>query len=134
MSEYVADTHALYWHLTDDARLSNRARGILADVDNGLQRVHVPSIVLVEMTYLIERGRLTAEPLDRLLWHAGRDDSAYMIADLNRATALALRSVPRAAVPDMPDRIIVATALELGLPLISRDSAITQSQVVETVW
>jgi len=38
--------------------------------------------------------------------------------------ALALREVERRLVPDLPDRIITATALHLGLPLISRDRQI----------
>lgn len=38
------------------------------------------------------------------------------------------------AVADMPDRIIVATALHLGLPLISRDAAIARSAAVPMVW
>ncbi len=35
---------------------------------------------------------------------------------------------------DMPDRIITATALELGLPLITKDQKITDAQVVEVIW
>jgi predicted nucleic acid-binding protein len=34
----------------------------------------------------------------------------------------------------MPDRIIAATALQLGLPLITRDEAIRRSGVVPVVW
>jgi len=41
--------------------------------------------------------------------------------------------VPRAEVPDMPDRIIAATALHLGLPLISRDRKI-QLAGLQTIW
>ncbi len=134
MSEYVADTHALYWHIAGDARLSETVRGILTDVDNGLHRVWVPSIVLVEMTYLIERGRIAPKPLEHLLWSTLGDDASYLIADLSRETADALRRVPRRAIPDMPDRIIVATALQLGLPLLSRDAAITRAGVVQTIW
>ncbi len=36
-------------------------------------------------------------------------------------------------VPELPDRIIAATALYLGLPLISRDRAIQQASI-EVVW
>ena len=44
-----------------------------------------------------------------------------------------LRQIPRAAVPDMPDRIIAATALALELPLVTRDGKIRASNV-ETIW
>ncbi len=86
------------------------------------------------MTYLNERGRNAPKPLEYLLWSTLGDDASYLIADLSRETADALRRVPRSAIPDMPDRIIVATALQLGLPLLSRDAAITRAGVVQTIW
>jgi len=36
-------------------------------------------------------------------------------------------------VPDLPDRIIAATALHLNVPVISRDSKI-QAANLQTVW
>lgn len=39
----------------------------------------------------------------------------------------------RQIVPEMPDRIISATALYLNLPLITRDAQIIAS-IVETIW
>jgi len=41
--------------------------------------------------------------------------------------------VRREAVPDMPDRIVAATALHFGVPVISRDGRIRASNV-QTVW
>jgi predicted nucleic acid-binding protein len=45
----------------------------------------------------------------------------------------AMRLVSRADVPDMPDRIVSATAIFLGVPLLSRDGRIRASNV-QTVW
>ena len=45
----------------------------------------------------------------------------------------ALGQVHRDEVPDVPDRIIAATALALGVPLFSRDRKIRASQV-QTIW
>jgi predicted nucleic acid-binding protein len=41
--------------------------------------------------------------------------------------------VSRADVPDMPDRVVAATALYLGVPVISRDGKIRASNV-QTIW
>ena len=41
--------------------------------------------------------------------------------------------MPRDVVPDMPDRIIAATAVHLGLPLITRDERI-RSAGIKTIW
>ncbi|MGI0481226.1 hypothetical protein ACN4EE_10575 [Geminocystis sp. CENA526] len=47
--------------------------------------------------------------------------------------ALSLPKIDRQVVPEMPDRIITATALYLNLPLITRDTKITAS-IVPTIW
>jgi PIN domain nuclease of toxin-antitoxin system len=72
--------------------------------------------------------------VDRIITLLGTANGSYTVAALDHETARALRHVPRAAIPDMPDRIITATALQLGLPLITRDSAITRARLVPTIW
>jgi len=49
VSRYVADTHALYWHFTNDPRLSQAVRQIFREADLGLHQVLIPGIVLIEM-------------------------------------------------------------------------------------
>ena len=133
VTEYVADTHALYWHLTNDPRLSTSARQVFQEADKGLDRVFVPGIALVEMMYLVERGRLALQPVERLLGLLAVVGGSYAVAALDQDTARALRHVPRSAVPDMPDRIIAATARQLGLSLITRDEAIWRAAVVPII-
>ena len=134
MSEYVTDTHALYWHLTHDPRLSMIARQVFVEADRGLHRVFVPGIALFEMVYLVERGRLSLEHVEFIFHLVDVTDGSYAVAPLDQDTARALRQVPRAEVSDMPDRIIVATARQLSLPLITRDEAIQRAAIVPVVW
>nr|WP_293229105.1 hypothetical protein [Microcoleus sp. PH2017_05_CCC_O_A] len=47
--------------------------------------------------------------------------------------AQAIAQIPRNVVPDMPDRIITATAFYLNLPLVSCDSKI-QAANIQTIW
>jgi len=58
---------------------------------------------------------------------------AFQVIPVNAAVVEALRNVPRSSVPDMPDRIIAATALHLGLPVVTADRRI-QSCGIPTVW
>lgn len=134
MSEYVTDTHALYWHLTNDPKLSAAARRVFLQADQGLHRVFVPGIALIELDYLVERGRLALRPVERVLGLLDTVRGSYAVAALDQDVARAVRSVPRADVPEMPDRIIAATAYRLGLPLITRDLAIQRAAVVPIVW
>jgi PIN domain nuclease of toxin-antitoxin system len=55
------------------------------------------------------------------------------MADLNSAVVAALELIPRDIVPDLPDRIIAATAKALDLPIISRDRAIQKTGLV-VLW
>jgi len=61
-------------------------------------------------------------------------DSRFILADLNENVVDAIAQIPRNVVPDLPDRIIAATALSLGLPLITKDAKIRSCKVLETIW
>ncbi len=39
-----------------------------------------------------------------------------------------------ALIPDMPDRIIAATARYLNIPLVTKDAMIQNAGVVSTIW
>ncbi|NUM77851.1 PIN domain-containing protein [candidate division KSB1 bacterium] len=55
MNEYVADTHALYWHLTGDARLGTHAQAAFEQAASGNAKICVSSIVLAELFYLLDK-------------------------------------------------------------------------------
>lgn len=57
MPGLVVDTHAIIWYLAGDARLSAKAAGALDSATASGEFIHVPSICLVELTYLVEKGR-----------------------------------------------------------------------------
>ncbi len=50
------------------------------------------------------------------------------------STIRVMQTLSRQLIPEMPDRIITATVLELGLPLITKDSKITAAKVVQIIW
>jgi PIN domain nuclease of toxin-antitoxin system len=129
----VADTHTSLWYLEKNPKLSLAARSALNAATATSQPIFIPSISLVELTYLIEKGRLPAGSRALLIMVLAMPNSPLELASLDLKVAAALELIDRAKVPDMPDRIIAATALALGLPLISRDRKIQLSQVA-TIW
>ena len=131
---YVVDTHTLIWHLQGSARLSSKASSILSQVDNGRAVAIISTIVLVEMIYLAEKHRIDGDLVDSVIRLLGTHSENYRLAPLDLPVTQSLRRIPRSAVPDMPDRIIAATALALGVPLLSRDSVMTQVPEIQTIW
>ena len=133
MADVVVDTHAIVWYLARDPQLSAKALQALKSATAAGDVIHVPSVCLVELTYLVEKGRLPAIARERLIQALDHPSSPCLLASLDRMVADALEFVNRSEVPDLPDRIVAATALALRVPLISRDARIRASQV-QTIW
>jgi PIN domain nuclease of toxin-antitoxin system len=133
MPNAVTDTHALIWYLQDDPRLSQAAVQYFSECEHDGGRIYAPSICVVEIIYLAEKGRIPADTLTALLTDLNASDTVLEIVDLTLSITLRLNNVSRSAIPGMPDRIIAATALHLGFPVISRDGKIRLFQLT-TVW
>jgi PIN domain nuclease of toxin-antitoxin system len=88
---------------------------------------------LVEIIYLQEKGLIAANLKSLFDAEMQAGTTGLTLVPLTAEVADAVARIPRAEVPDMPDRIIAATALHLGLPLISRDRKIQLSSV-PTIW
>lgn len=133
MADYVTDTHALIWYLENDPRLGPNARVAFDACDQGEGVIFVPTICLVEMVYLIEKTRIPENMMTLLENELRAGTSGLMLADLTADVAKAVGKVIRDDIPDLPDRIIAATALSLKLPLLTRDKKI-QSSSLKTIW
>jgi PIN domain nuclease of toxin-antitoxin system len=134
MTDYVTDTHALIWYLENSSRLGPGAGAAFDACERGEIVIFIPTICLVEIIYLQEKGRIPADLSARLLALLQAGSSIGLaLTGLTSEVAGTVAQVPRNEVPDMPDHIIAATALQLGLPLISRDRKIQLSGVA-TVW
>ena len=114
-------------------RLSVTARTPIEQIAAEGSQVAFSSITLAEIVYLSERGRINSTTLDLLLREVERDDALLVEIPFDRNIALTLRQVDRSQIPDLPDRIIAATALYLNVPVISRDRRIQLSSI-DTIW
>jgi PIN domain nuclease of toxin-antitoxin system len=62
-----------------------------------------------------------------------RADATLVEIPLDSLVVQALRQIQRADVSELPDRIVAATRLHPGVPVISRDRKIRASSVA-TIW
>jgi len=129
----IADTHTAIWYLFSDPRLGKRASAFIDDTIAKGDYVGVSAISIAEMVYLIEKGRIPGNALNDL--HAATADPRAVLqhVPLDENIAMKMAEVPRQDLPDLPDRVIAATALFHGVPVLSRDGRIRSSQV-QTIW
>jgi PIN domain nuclease of toxin-antitoxin system len=133
MPSVVVDTHSAIWYLEKSTSLSVPGFEAIRAAARTGGNICLASISLVEVVYLIEKSKLKKEALERLIQICTDFDTGWMLMPLDLEIAQTISRVPRDSVPDMPDRIIAATALHLNLPLITRDSKL-RAAGLKTIW
>lgn len=130
---YVTDTHPFVHHVTGrKQRLGRRARSIFDRSDRGADVIVVPFTVLEEVLLLSEAGRILI-PLPFREFVISLDKSVNLDLAAND-TAVVLEAANFTIIRDPYDRLIIAQARVLGLPLITGDGVIQDSGLVRTVW
>jgi PIN domain nuclease of toxin-antitoxin system len=127
----VLDTHTWLWWVSAPGRLGRTARRAVERADTLL----LSAISVWEVALKVRRGRLRLTlPLETWL-PAALDVPRLELAPLDVAVAVRAAALEGTTLHGDPaDRFIVATALERGWPLVTKDEAITAAGVVETVW
>ncbi|MFW6126419.1 MAG: type II toxin-antitoxin system VapC family toxin [Chloroflexota bacterium] len=130
MSLFVADTHALAWYFTGAAKLGSEALDVLRASASGRGLIVVPTIVLAELMWISEKKRISLEfheLVDKI--EASQNFEVYPFDMEVLRTAERIRSIP-----ELHDRIVVATAVLVGAKILSKDEDLRQSGIVEVVW
>jgi PIN domain nuclease of toxin-antitoxin system len=130
MTDYLADTHSLIWHFARPQQLGPQARTAFAAVNSGAARLYVPVIVLAELIFAVEGGRVSSD-IETMVTQLSAIPNVEIVP-LTSARVLELTNLT--GIPEMHDRIIVAEAIALGASLVTRDQAITASGLVPVVW
>ncbi len=129
----VADTHTALWYLFDDPRLGPTAAAFIQNAAATRQKIAISTVSLAEVVYLIEKHRILLSVYDDLMLALSDPEHVFTEAVFTSAIVHTMRDVPRTQIPDLPDRIITATALYFNVPVISRDRHI-RSATLMTIW
>ena len=121
----LLDTHALIWALEDSNRLSAAARSVIEDAGNV---VLASAVSAWEIAIKKARGKLQApDDLENAIEAAGFTRRSITFGDASRLAALADHH------RDPFDRMLVAQALEDGVPIVSRDPHVAQYPI-QVIW
>jgi PIN domain nuclease of toxin-antitoxin system len=129
----VLDTHAWLWFISEPEILSKKAaKAVSAAVKE--KCVFVSSISAWEVALLVVNKRLKLS-LDVTDWVA-KSENLPFIQFISVSNAIAIKSVnlPQPLHPDPADRIIIATALSTGVPLVTKDKKLLNYPHVKTIW
>lgn len=125
--KFVADTHSLLWYFQGDSRLSPSSRKLFDDGERSRQVV-VPTVVLAELLH-ISRKYVTIPSFENTLDLLEKDDRF----EIHPLSVVVIRRSISLENLEMHDSLIVATALELDIPLMSCDAEIVNSGFVKTI-
>ena len=112
----VLDTHVWVWSAAGDAR-AEKLRGFSGSA-------MVSAISQWEVSMLVKKGRLRLLP-DEESWFSANLEPPVSLAPLTAEISMASCRLPDFH-GDPADRMIVATAMILGIPLITADAKIVE--------
>jgi PIN domain nuclease of toxin-antitoxin system len=133
MNDVVADTQPIVWFFHDPAKLSLAADAALSAAEQH-GTIFISAITLVEVAYLETKASFPhTGVLQNLFQHVTDPTSPVKVFPLAIDVARAILHVSRNEVPDMPDRIVCATAVAHRLPVVSSDTEIRNSPSLKTL-
>lgn len=129
----VLDTHVWVWWINGQPPVSTKAERAIRNAASQAA-VYVSSISVWEVSQLVAKGRLELA-MDVESWVA-RSEAMPFLHFIPIDNAIAMKSVrlPEPLHHDPADRIIIATSMQLGFPLVTRDRRILDYPHVTTVW
>ena len=129
----VLDTQVWLWWLHDPSRLSARARQTVVRAERG-DGMMVSAISVWEVATKCALGKLVL-PMQVEAWFVlARSYHGLILEPVSAEDALASTCLPGEFHKDPADRLIVALARRLQVPLITPDGLIRAYPHVDSVW
>ncbi len=126
------DTHAVLWLVAKPEKLSPGASRAIEKARQDHEGLGIAAVTLYELALGVERKRMQVHAdLSEVF---GRLEELVAILPLTSAIAVAAAKMPDGFPRDPFDRIIAATALVHGTPLVTADGPIRRSGAVATIW
>jgi PIN domain nuclease of toxin-antitoxin system len=128
----LLDTHVVVWLAMEPAKISQKARVAIEETRHGGQGLAISDITLLEIATIESKGRIRLNTsLETFLTEI---EARFIVLPMTSRVCVRAMGLPVAYPKDPADRIIAATALVEGVPLVTADQGIRRSKAVRTIW
>ena len=126
----LLDTHAWIWWVTESSSLSPGARRAIGRSDE----LGISVISCWEVAMLVAKQRIGFS-IDVQAWiDLALQRPKIRLIPLDSAIAVLSTRLPGELHSDPVDRLIAATCMTLGIPLVSKDQSITAWGHISVIW
>ena len=130
---FVTDTHGFVFYAMGKIELiGRRGRRAFAQAEKRRATIYIPTVCFFELSLLLDSGKVRSNrPFSE--WKAGIERSgSFIIEPLTWEDVDEARSL--ISLTDPFDRLIAGIANRLHSPLITRDSELVDSGLLDTLW
>jgi PIN domain nuclease of toxin-antitoxin system len=128
----LVDTHVVVWLAFDPHEISRKAKQAIEGARENGGGLAISDITLLELATLVSQGRIRLDiSVESFLQEV---ESRFVVLPMNSRVCARAITLPGTYPKDPADRIIGATALVEGLPLLTADREIRRAGVFQTIW